>query len=59
MPFAVFPEITLRSAAVEPPTVLFVASARSSTPLPALATAAVPAAFSPIQLPAIRLFELW
>ena len=46
------PEMTLRSAAVVPPTVLFDA-ASIKTPLPALARTAVPVASVPMKLPAM------
>ena len=51
-PLLPFPEITLRSAADSPPTVLPVEPAWMSTPVP-LARAAVPPTFVPMKFPAI------
>src|SRR5581483_3045180 len=56
-PVPVLPEITFRSAAVEPPIMLPFDPPCSSTPPLAFGIAAVPAAFVPIKFPRMSLFE--
>ena len=54
-PSALLPEMTFCAAAVVPPMVLPDAPLSTSTPSLALGIAAVPAALTPIKLPATRL----